>query len=146
LANEFYALQSAEETYTNDTFGQYLYVNNHFTLSKNKSFTADLTGKYISNFVFGNRYFKNQFFLNISFRKDFWNKRASLTAGVDDIFNTLKDMASASRYYNQDNHFKTDLEYRLFRVGFKYNFGNARLRDNAKNIDTEEGDRLQTNN
>ena len=141
LANEFYALQSAEEKYTNDTFGQYIYLNNHFTLTKDRTFTADLTGKYISNFVFGNRYFKNQFFLNVSFRKDLWNKRASLTAGVDDVFNTLKEMVSASRYYNQDNHFYTDLEYRLFRVGLKYNFGNARLRDNAKRISTDEGER-----
>lgn len=146
LANEFYALQSAEEKYTNDTFGQYIYLNNHFTLTKDRTFTADLTGKYISNFVFGNRYFKNQFFLNVSFRKDLWNKRASLTAGVDDVFNTLKEMVSASRYYNQDNHFYTDLEYRLFRIGLKYNFGNARLRDNAKRISTDEGERLQTNN
>ncbi len=146
LANEFYALQSAEEKYTNDTFGQYIYLNNHFTLTKDRTFTADLTGKYISNFVFGNRYFKNQFFLNVSFRKDLWNKRASLTAGVDDVFNTLKEMVSASRFYNQDNHFYTDLEYRLFRVGLKYNFGNARLRDNAKRISTDEGERLQTNN
>src|SRR5690606_17333457 len=143
LANEFYALRSAEEKYTNDTFGQYLLLNNHFTLTKNRNFTADLTGKYISNFVFGNRYFKNQIFLNISFRQDLWNKRASLTVGVDDIFDTLKDMASTSRYYNQDNYVYTNLEYRLFRLGFKYNFGNARLRDNSKQIKTDEGDRLE---
>jgi hypothetical protein len=55
----------------------------------------------------------------------------------------LKDMASTSRYYNQDNHFYANLEYRLFRVGFKYNFGNARLRDNSKQIKTDEGDRLE---
>ncbi|MCB0466706.1 MAG: TonB-dependent receptor [Aequorivita sp.] len=145
LANEFYALQSAPETYTNDTFGQYIFLTNHFTLSKDRSFTADLTGKYISNFVFGNRYFKNQSFVNISFRKDLWNKRASLTLGVDDVFDKLKDMASTSRYYNQDNYFYTNLEYRLFRLGFKYNFGNARLRDNNKQIETDEGDRLEGN-
>ncbi|HPE83371.1 MAG TPA: TonB-dependent receptor [Aequorivita sp.] len=145
LANEFYALQSAPETYTNNTFGQYIFLTNHFTLSKDRSFTADLTGKYISNFVFGNRYFKNQSFVNISFRKDLWNKRASLTLGVDDVFDKLKDMASTSRYYNQDNYFYTNLEYRLFRLGFKYNFGNARLRDNNKQIETDEGDRLEGN-
>jgi hypothetical protein len=143
LANEFYALQSVEETYTNDTFGQYLFLTNHFTLSKDRTFTADLTGKYISNFVFGNRYFKNQSFVNISFRKELWDKRASLSVGVDDIFDTLKDMASTSRYYNQDNHFYANLEYRVFRLGFKYNFGNARLRDNSKQIKTDEGDRLE---
>ncbi len=143
LANEFYALQSTQDRYTNDTFGQYLMTNNNFKLSKDRSFSADLTGQYISNFVFGNRNFKNQFFVNASFRKEFWNKSASLTVGVDDIFNTLKDMSLVTRYYNQDNFYTANQEYRLLRVGFKYNFGNARLRDNNKQIQTDEGDRLQ---
>lgn len=144
LANEFYALQSAEEKYTNDTFGQYIFLTNNFTLSKDRTFTADLTGVYISNFVFGNRSFENQNYVNVSLRKSFWDKRASLTLGVDDIFDQLKNVASTSKYYNQDNYFSTNLEYRLFRVGFKYNFGNARLRDNSKTIETDEGDRLES--
>lgn len=143
LANEFYALQSTPETYTNDTFGQYIFLTNNLTLSKDRSFTADLTGVYISNFVFGNRYFKNQNYINISFRKEFWDKSASVTLGVDDIFNTLNNTASVSKYYNQDNYFYANLESRLLRIGFKYNFGNARLRDNSKKIETEEGERLE---
>ena len=143
LANEFYALQSAPETYTNDTFGQYIFLTNHFTLSKDGSFTADLTGVYISNFVFGNRFFENQNYVNVSIRKDFWDKRASLTVGVDDLFNTLNNTASVSKYYNQDNYYYANTESRLLRVGFKYNFGNARLRDNSKKIETDEGDRLE---
>ncbi len=143
LSNKFYAMESAQETYTNDTFGQYLGIYNHFTLSKDRSFTADLNALYISNFVFGNRYFKNQSYVNASFRKEFWDKRASLTLGVDDIFNTLKDLASVTKYYNQDNRFYTNRESRLFRLGFKYNFGNARLSDNSKEIKTDEGKRLE---
>ena len=143
LANEFYALQSAPETYTNDTFGQYIFLTNHFTLSKDRALTADLTGVYISNFVFGNRFFENQNYVNVSVRKDFWDKRASLTVGVDDVFNTLNNTASVSKYYNQDNYYYANTESRLLRVGFKYNFGNARLRDNNKNIETDEGDRLE---
>lgn len=143
LANEFYALQSAQEKYTNDNFGQYIFVTNQFTLSKDRTLTADLTGVYISKVVIGNRYLKNQNYINISFRKEFWDKRASLIVGVDDVFDTLKDMISASRYYNQDNYFYANLESRLFRVGLKYNFGNARLRDNSKKIKTDEGDRLE---
>ena len=142
-ANEFYTQKRTSEKYTNDTFGQYLFATNHFTFTKDRTFTADLTGSYISNFVFGNRYFKNQFFANISFRKDLWNKRASVTLGVDDIFDTLKDVASTARYYNQDNYFYAKMEHRLVRVGFKYNFGNARLRDNHKKIEIEETDRLK---
>jgi len=143
LANEFYALQSLQEKYKNDTFGQYLFATNHFTISKDRTFTADVTGSYISNFVFGNRYFKNKIYVNISFRKDFWDKRASLTVGVDDVFNTLDNLASTARYYNQDNYYYANMENRLFRIGFKYNFGNARLRDNSKQINSDEGERLQ---
>ncbi|WP_111878422.1 TonB-dependent receptor domain-containing protein [Aequorivita sp. CIP111184] len=142
LSNKFNALESSQDAYTNDTFGQYLQTYNNFTLSKDRSFTADITALYISNFVFGNRYFKNQSFVNISFRKEFWDKRASLTVGVDDIFNTLNNVASTTKYYNQDNQFLVNQENRLFRIGFKYNLGNARLRDNKKNINIDEGDRL----
>ncbi|MDN3723056.1 TonB-dependent receptor [Aequorivita sp. SDUM287046] len=142
LATDFYALLSAQEKYKNDTFGQYIFLTNNFTLSKDRSLTADLTSVYISNFVYGNRSFKNQNYVNLSFKKNLWNKRASLTVGVDDIFNTLNDLASASEYYNQDNRFIAKQENRLFRIGFKYNFGNARLRDNSKKIETDEGERL----
>ncbi len=143
LSNKFYTLESSQNTYTNDTFGQYLGVYNQFTLSKDRSLTADLSALYISNFVFGNRYLKNQSYVNISFRKEFWDKRASLTAGVDDVFDTLNQVASVAKHYNQDNQFYAIQESRLFRVGFKYNFGNARLRDNNKKIVTDEGDRLK---
>jgi hypothetical protein len=81
--------------------------------------------------------------VNLSVRKDLWDKRASVTIGLDDIFNTLNNTASVSDYYNQDNYFYTNIESRLFRLGFKYNFGNARLRDNSKKIETDEGDRLE---
>src|SRR5690606_12017615 len=59
LANEFYALQSAQEKYTNDNFGQYIMTYNNFKLSKDRTFSADLTGKYISKVVIGNRFLKN---------------------------------------------------------------------------------------
>lgn len=142
LSNKFNALESSNATYTNDTFGQYFQTYNNFTLSKDRSLTGDLTANYISNFVYGNRYFKNQSFVNISFRKEFWDKQASLTIGVDDIFDTLNDVASVSKYYNQDNRFLVNQESRILRIGFKYNFGNARLRDNNKEINTDEGNRL----
>ena len=145
LAKEFYAIESSQEKYTNDTFGQFISTTNSFAITKDRNFTADITGSYISNFVFGDRYFKNQTYVNISLRKEFWNKTISLTAGVDDVFDTLKDMASVSRYFNQDNHYYSNAENRLFRIGLKYNFGNARLRDNSKQIQTDEGDRLEEN-
>lgn len=141
LANESYALESTQEAYKNDTFGQYIQTVSNFSLTQDRSLTADLSGVYLSNFVFGNQSFKNQFSTNLSLRKEFWDKRASITVGVDDVFNT-NNVPVITKYFNQDNSYFANEESRLFRLGLKYNFGNARLRDNNKQIQTDEGKRL----
>jgi len=142
LENEFLAVESVPRTYKNNTAGFYGYVYSNFTLSKDRTWTADLSSQYLSNFIQGSTKFKNGYFLNISFRKSFWNNQASITAGVDDIFNTASNYRQVSKYYNQDNFFTAQVETRLFTVGFKYNFGNARLRDNNRSTTTEETERI----
>ena len=144
LENEFYAIASVPETYSNNTFGFFAQMYSGLTLSKKASFTSDITAMYISNFIMGSYDMKNQFNLSISFRKEMWDKRASITAGVDDIFNT-QAMPLSSKYYNQDNSFNAQSETRLFRLSFRYNFGNARLRDNNKSVELDESDRLNSN-
>ncbi|GEQ84938.1 TonB-dependent receptor [Patiriisocius marinistellae] len=141
LENEFFAEQSSQETYSNDTFGFYGEMYSGLTISEVAGITSDITAFYISNFIYGSYDYKNQFSLSASLRKSLWSKRASITVGVDDIFKT-KNVPLSSRYYNQDNSYFAQDESRLFRVGFKYNFGNARLRDNDKRKTTNEGDRL----
>ncbi len=142
LENEFLAVESVPRTYKNHTAGFYGYVYSNFTLSKDRSLTADLSSQYLSNFIQGSTSFKNGYFLNISFRKSFWNNRASITAGVNDIFNTATNYRQVSNYYNQDNYFSAQVESRLFTVGFKYNFGNAHLRDNNRSTTTDETQRI----
>ncbi len=142
LENEFLALESEQRASRNNTAGFYGYVYSNFTLSKDRTFTADLSSQYISNFILASADYDNVFFLNLSFRKSFWNKQASITAGVEDIFNRASNSPVISRYLNQDNFYSAQVETRVFTLGFKYNFGNARLRDNNKSIDTDEKDRL----
>ena len=103
--------------------------------------TSDVTALYISNLIFGSYTYKNQFNLSASVRKKIWDKKASITLGVDDIFNT-NNIPVVSRYANQDNGYFARTESRLFRVGFTYNFGNSKLRDNNREITTKESDRL----
>ena len=141
VENEFYALASPEETYTNDTYGFYAEMYSGLTLSKDKTLTSDITTSYMSNMIFGSIDYKNQFIFSISFRKSLWENRASITLGVDDIFNT-NNVLVTSKYYNQDNSFFAKPESRLFRVGFKYNFGNYKLRNNNRNLKTDEENRL----
>ncbi|PVW15191.1 outer membrane beta-barrel family protein [Marixanthomonas spongiae] len=142
LENEFLAVESVPRTYKNHTAGFYGYVYSNFTLSKDRSLTADLSSLYISNVIQGSSSYKNKFFLNLSVRKSFWDNAASITVGVDDIFNTALNFPVVSKYYNQDNYYTAQSETRLFTVGFKYNFGNARLRDNNRATTTKEAARI----
>ncbi len=141
LENEFYALASIEETYSNNTFGFYAQLYSGLTLSKDKTFTSDVTMLYISNMIIGSYDMENQFKLSISFRKTLWDDRVSITAGVDDIFDT-NNLLVSSKYYNQDNNYFARTESRLFRLGIKYNFGNSRLRDNNRSNFIDEKKRL----
>ncbi|MCF6308321.1 MAG: TonB-dependent receptor [Flavobacteriaceae bacterium] len=141
IENEFFSIASPQETFTNDTFGFYAQMYSGFTLSKDGTFTTDLTATYISNMISGSLDMKNQFITSVSFRKSIWKNRASITVGVDDIFDT-NNIPVTSRYYNQDNSYFAQAESRLFRVGFNYKFGNYKLRNNTRTKKTDEAGRL----
>ncbi len=141
LENEFLALASPQETFKNDTFGVYVQMYSSFTLSKDKTLTSDVNLAYTSDVIIGSLDLKNQFEFSFSIRKSLWNNRASITVGVDDIFDT-NNIPVTSRYYNQDNSYFAKPESRLFRAGFKYNFGNYNLRNNNRSHKTDEEQRL----
>ncbi len=141
LENEFYSVESIEETYSNDTYGFYASMYSNFNLTKDGTLTADLNMLYISNLITGGYDYKNQFNTSVSVRKSFWDNRASITVGVDDIFNT-NTFPVTTNYYNQNNSYFARAETRLFRLGFRYNFGNARLTDNNRNSSSAESNRL----
>ncbi|WP_203295158.1 outer membrane beta-barrel protein [Luteirhabdus pelagi] len=142
LESEFFALESTPLTYTNETFGFYGQLFSRLTLSKDRSWTSDLSTVYISNFISGATEYKNQFNLSFSVRKSLWNDRGSITIGVDDIFNT-NNVRVRSQYFNQDNSYFARPESRLFRVGFTYSFGNTSLENTNPNVSSEEENRLK---
>ena len=142
IENEFFSIESPQERYSNSTLGFFAQTFHRFTLSKEKNWTADVIAYYFSNLISGSFTYKNRFNLSVSFRKPFWDNRASLTVGVDDIFFT-DPIRLTSRYYNQDNSYLARGPSRLFRIGFRYNFGNARLRDNNRTRESDEGNRLE---
>lgn len=141
LENVFFAEESTQETYKNHTMGFYASMYNQFTLSKDGSLTSDVTGRYISNLISGSLDFNNIFDLSISISKTFWDKAARINVGVVDLFNT-NNIPVTSNYLNQDNSYFARPEARRFIIGFTYNLGNFRLKDNNKNIQTNESERL----
>ena len=142
LENEFISEESAQETYSNKTFGFYAQMYSGLTLSKKQHISSDITAVYLSNLIYGSYDYANQFNLSVSFRKALWNDRASISLGVDDIFDSY-NVPIESKYYNQDNRYFSMAESRMFRLNFKYNFGNARLQDNNRITKPDEAERLQ---
>lgn len=142
MENEFETLYEEESVYNNSTKGVYSSVFNQFTLSKDNDLKATTTINYLSDFISGSYQFKNQFTMNIGFSKDLFEKRASLSVQVNDLFNTDK-IWNRSQYLNQDNGFVARPENRRITLGFRYKFGNYRLSDNDRENKLEERERLE---
>jgi len=116
-------------------------ANNYFTLLKDKSLFADITYLYYSPFISGNATFDSFSKLGLSFRKTFLDKDISISLGVEDVFNNGNKF-SRRNYLDQRNTTANRIENRLFVFGFRYKFGNTKIRDNSKSKQTEEDKRL----
>ena len=138
----FIARESNDAIQTQNTVGYFGQLYNSFTISKEKSISADVYLEYVSRFFIGNYLMKDRFKTNIGLRKKLWNGRASLNINLNDVFNTY-NIPLTTRYLNQDNGYTAKPEQRTFTIGFNYKFGNFRLADNKRNIDFKEEERLK---
>jgi hypothetical protein len=116
-------------------------ANQSFTLLKDKSLLADLSFFYQSPMVNGNRRMDGISMLDFNLRKTFWNKAASLSLGIEDIFNQ-GNFFSRRQFLDQNNTTFTRKENRLLTVGFRYKFGNTKIRDNYKRKNLDERQRI----
>lgn len=140
--DSFLAVESGNIPFTNDVDGLYTYVANYLTLSKDKSFTGNVAFEYMSAFLNGSRTQGAITAINFGLRKTLWNNHAVLSVDVNDILNKANALVS-SRYLNQNNAYRVFNETQNVQVGFTYKFGNFKLRDNKKEIDKQEIDRLE---
>ncbi len=139
--NKFYALESNNELISNNKWSLYSQINNYFSFLKDESLTLDLSYTYISPIADGANITSERLELNVNIKKTFWEGKASLNLGMEDIFNT-QNFSSTTKYLNQDVFLKVKMENRLFVFGFNYKFGNSKLKNNSKEMDLEELERL----
>jgi len=137
----FLAVESGDVEVTNETDAVYAMLSNSFILSKDGTFSGDLTLIYISDWVTGSYNMDPMTTLSIGFRKTLWNNRAEVTLKLEDMLDQTNTWLRSS-YLNQDNGYYPQPETRYVRLGFKYNFGNFRLRDNQRAIEAVERERL----
>ncbi|MEH6407546.1 MAG: outer membrane beta-barrel protein, partial [Leeuwenhoekiella sp.] len=139
----FPTLEIENQYLDNDVYANYSVLGNYFTLSKDGTFTGELSAYFLNDYVMGTyTWDRPQSSVSLGLRKTFFNERLSATVNVEDIFNTL-NMPVSAKYLNQDNGFFAKSENRYVRFGVKYNFGNFKLSDNERSTDAEESERLK---
>ncbi|AYN66038.1 hypothetical protein D1013_00885 [Euzebyella marina] len=125
----------------NELFTWFARTSNNFTFLSDRSLTANLSVMYRAPLLLENARFDGFGYVNLNFRKTFWNNAASISIGLDDIFNQ-GNLYSVRNYLNQNGTSRQITENRLFTLGFRYRFGNVKIRSNKKDKDVDERDRL----
>ncbi|WP_192877619.1 MULTISPECIES: outer membrane beta-barrel family protein [Arenibacter] len=146
LSSYYYGTERFTDILSQQTLDQGLWTlllqfNNNVTMLEDRSLTASLNYTYVSPIVIGN---SRQEYYNewgISLKKNIWGKKGTITMGLTDIFKQFK-LKNTRKYGNQDNISIYRPNGRIFSVGFRYNFGNMKIRDNYKSKETDERDRL----
>lgn len=138
----FLAVESGSIPFTVQIDGFYGSFSNFLTLSKDKTFTGEVSLDYISGYIYGSYIQESTTDLRIGFKKTFWDKRAALSVVVNDVLGEANALVT-SQYLNQNNGFLSVPETQNLQIGFTYNFGNFRLEDNNRIIDKKERDRLE---
>lgn len=125
----------------NGLWTYFMRINNSFTILNDKSLLVDLDFNYYSPIIIGNSRQESYNELGISLRKTLWDKKASISIGLADIFNQ-GNLFNTRRFLNQDNTSSFRPENRLFTLGLRYKFGNLNIRNNKKSKNVEERRRL----
>ncbi|WP_420320874.1 outer membrane beta-barrel protein [Flagellimonas sp.] len=139
----FLAAESNNQVYTNSVDGAYALLANYLTLSKDGTFTGEVTMTYLSKFLFGSYVSDDQLNLTLGLRKSLFKDRITISLAAEDILEKYVP-TYRSRYLNQDNFYRRRPETQFIRFGLTYNFGNFKLTDNQREIDKKERERLQT--
>ncbi len=125
----------------NQRVGWYVSSSNSFTFLEDQSLTADLSFTYTGPGLLRNTRTEGYGSLNLMFRKTLWDKKISVSMGVEDIFNQGNEFNTRD-YLDQSGTSLLRKENRLFVFGLRYKFGNIKIRDNYKSKNVEEQDRL----
>ena len=139
---DFIAINTDNEIINKTKFSYNLKLVNNFTFLKDNSLKASLSYSYVSpdnqnGASETSRFLKTDF----SLQKSLFKNKAVLTLGLDDVFDTEKT-TTITKYRNQDINYFVNHDTNLIKIGFKYIFGNNKLKENTRKKKTKETDRL----
>lgn len=120
-----------------DQWSNYSVLVNSLTMlednSLNINFTLTWVGKNLQQF----QTVENRLVSEFSVSKSIFNKRGMLSLSLEDLFN-LQDYETSLRYLNQSSSSMVDMDNRFIKIGFRYKFGNTKLKTNEPDPDEEE--------
>jgi len=119
-------------------------LKNSLTFLKDRSLNIDFTVYYFGKNIQGFRIVDDRWVSSLSISKSVFNKKGVISLSADDLFND-QEYSYSTRYLNQFNSVRTNVDERFIKLGFRYNFGNTNLKTNSETISNEERDRLQEN-
>jgi len=122
-------------------FSWMLRNSNSFSLLSDRTLSADINIIYTSALLSGNSKFDAFGAVNFMMRKTFYNKKLSVSLGVDDIFNQGNQF-NTRNYEDQNGTSLKKGENRLLVMGLRYKFGNSKIRDNQKSKRVDERNRI----
>ena len=116
-------------------------LQNDITFLKDNSLTASLTLNWLGKNLQGLQIAEERLYSQLAISKTIFNKKGVISLSVSDLFNA-HNFDLSTRYQNQSNIQYIDTDDRYVKLGFRYKFGNTKLKTNERAIDTEERDRL----
>lgn len=146
LFNYYYQANSFRDFDTgqlleNTAWITYFRTTQSFTFFEDRSLFADASFTYFSPIIIGNSRRASINELGFTLRKTIWNKSASISLAVEDIFNQSNQFFTR-QYLTQDNSSSVRRENRLLLLGFRYSFGNTKIRNNKKRKRVDERNRI----
>lgn len=138
--NDFRDLESGQVLQNSAWIAQFR-ATHSYTFLEDRSLFADISFFYNGPSVIGNSRRESLNELGFFMRKSFWNKNASISLTVDDVFNQGNPFF-IRQYLTQDNTSSVRAENRLVVLGFRYAFGNTKIRNNKKRKRVEERNRI----
>ncbi len=125
-----------------DQWSNYSILQNSWTLLKDQSLNVNLTLTWVGKNLQQFEIMEDRLVSELSISKSIFNKKGVISLAVDDIFN-FQDYESSIGYLNQSSRRFDDIDNRIIRIGFRYNFGNTKLNTNERTTDAEERERLK---
>ncbi|MCK0178830.1 TonB-dependent receptor [Flavobacteriaceae bacterium S0862] len=130
------------EVISKSTWSNYTIFSNDFSFLKDNSLVANLALTYMHKNVQGLQVVDSRLASDVSIRKTLFKGKGSLSLLISDLFNQ-QDFYWKTKFADQDNTTKVNLDNRYIRLGFRYKFGNTKLSTNERTSSVQERERLE---